>query len=294
MGMGDSPRSDPTESDFRQRFAALMTTVDDLPSLPQLLWELQAVLHQSRSDASELADVVAKDPSLVTNVLRLANSSWFGFNSRVTVIRDAVTLLGRQRIEQIANTTFFVDAFSPTSQLLDLPALWRHSFRVACVTRILSELHPRGTGLLPEGAYSAGLLHDVGKLILEEYFPEDLASCKKWQEENDGTDAEADLAVLGMDHGEIGGDRREIWNLPDELVEGVRAHHNPGQVEDGEKGLPEMIRFADEIVNGLDTKKMSEGPRDHPAFGLSGEQFADLQKSLEHEEELIDIMIGTT
>ena len=173
----------------------------------------------------QIEDALRQDPGLTANVLKLANSAYFGFPAKIGSVRQAVMLLGLNRLVQMVVaicTSAIIDRGVPG---YDLPAgeLWRHSLAVSAAAKGLSvELK------LPaaDEIFTAGLLHDVGKLILGQFVQEDYPEIQRALAQGLTFEA-AEAAVLGIDHAEIGARVLAQWSLPENIVHAVRWHHAP-------------------------------------------------------------------
>ena len=179
------------DQDFLTTFDSLLTSLDSLPTLPAILWELQAELQDSRNGSAEIAAAIEQDPSLTANILRLANSAYFGTSDRYFSITEAVARIGLREIENVVSATFVIDVFTKIGESSDYSDLWRHSLQVATATDFLTERNPTTSPFLSSEAYITGLLHDVGKLILRQYFEEYFERVSAYAAEISCGDAEA-------------------------------------------------------------------------------------------------------
>ena len=222
-----------TPSDITDK---ILQKVSTFPSMPQAGNKLRALLSQEDVSAEEIERILRHDPGLVANVLRLANSTFFGMPSKVTTLKRAITLLGVQRFSKIA------DAASANKILNTAVAgygishreLWLHSIAVSTTAEALA----KNMGLDGIGDfYTPALLHDLGKLALGEFV-------KAAQPEIDSLVKGgvplvfAEKEVLKTDHAEIGARILFKWSFPDDLIEAVWWHHNP-------KGLKNSNLYAD-------------------------------------------------
>lgn len=280
-----------TAPPFRATCLGLLRSIDNLPSLPPLLWELQAVIQNPRSDAAEIAYVIERDVGLAARVLRVANSAWSGSASHINDVKEAVARIGIRALERVAASTLVFDAFAGFGHASGAKAFWKHSNRVAFIARVIAENNPSSTALMPEAAYATGLLHDVGKLVLHHYFPAEYACVEVWKREHGGNDAEAERAMLAIDHGEVGGELLELWNLPDEFVHGVRYHHDVDALPLPEQSTSALIRYADGFAHAFEEGVVEETDTADPRFQLTAKVTERLYKDLVREEELVDLMI---
>ncbi len=195
------------------------------PAMPGAALKLLTLADAPSATAQQIEEVLRQDPGLTANVLKMANSAYFGIPSKIGSVRQAVMLLGLKRLVQMvvaACASVVIDRGVPG---YDLPAgeLWRHSLAVSVAAKgLAAELK------LPaaDEIFTAGLLHDVGKLILGQFVQEDYPEIERVLAHGMTFEA-AEAAVLGIDHAEIGARVLAQWSLPENIVHAVRWHHAP-------------------------------------------------------------------
>jgi len=221
--------------------------IQDLPTLPTILFEVNRLLEDMNTSAKKLSDTIAKDQSMVAKILKLVNSAFYGFRSTVSDISNAVVLLGFNTVRNSVISVSIIKAFSGKNDLegFDIAEFWKHSIAVAVTSKRLAE---KCRVEAPNNCFVAGLLHDIGKLVLSQYF-QDLFT-KVWitaQKEN-LTFYEAEKKEISVKHPMIGSFLAKKWQLPDYLVDAVKCHHavrkNVNNYE-----LLLIVYMADMIVN---------------------------------------------
>ncbi len=226
---------------------AVLSKVKTLPPLPQVVHELTAALRCETVQADRIVRVIENDPALTVTALRLANSSFYGVSGRVVTLRDAVQILGVNTLSSAVMTAAVMSRFDRTScPGFDFDACWRHAIATALCAQMLAQ--PRGVEA--DVAYTAGLLHDIGRLALATYFPQPLAQAIAWGAEHDVTPLEAEQHTLGIDHAEVGGMLADHWRLAPVVALAIRAHHQE-HVADA-SGLIDVLHLADNITHALD------------------------------------------
>jgi putative nucleotidyltransferase with HDIG domain len=209
----------------------LPAALRQLPPLPQALIRAVQIMRNPNARRGELARVVALDQALTGLFLRMVNSAYYGIPRRITSLQEALNLLGYETVEA---TIFAISASKLLSSplpayRLDGGSFWQHSVAVAAGAEWIA----RRRKVLPTSdAYVAGLLHDVGKLVMDMVMDHQ----SSWGEESEeDTEAkswlEVERAVTGQDHGAVGGLVVRSWNLPDRIVEAVACHHTPAAAE---------------------------------------------------------------
>lgn len=224
----------------------ILSKVTSVPSLPAVVAKLQKYLDDPEVNFSDLARIIETDPGLTANVLQLANSAYFGWQGGIGSVRDAISRLGTKRIFQMVLCMSVAPLVRKPVKGYELAAdkLWEHSVAVAiCAEKIAARRRPK----VQPYAFTSGLLHDVGKLLLGTFVEVDDQPIKELVELDGLTFNEAERMVLGVDHAEVGAHLLEQWNLPKEVVVATRCHHDPQQVDGGMRDLVDVIHVADVI-----------------------------------------------
>ncbi len=215
-----------------------------IPSLPSVVMKLRQYLNDPEVSFDELAKVIEYDPGLTANVLQLANSAYFGWARTIKSVKDAITRLGTNRIFQMVLCMSVAPLVrKPIKGYgLDSSDLWEHSIAVAiCAETIGQELGLTGV----DDGFTAGLLHDIGKIVLGTFVEVDDDPIKEVMELDNLAFNEAEMMVLGIDHAEVAAVMLSSWSLPDEVVAAARWHHLPTQCEPRYQRLADVIHVAD-------------------------------------------------
>ena len=212
--------------DAEARLETLVRQVRDLPALPDMAVKVMRLTDDARASANDVARVLAADQAMTARVLKLANSAFYGVPRRVSTVTDAVVLLGMRTVR---NMTVALGCQPVLERALPGYALrpgdlWRHSFCCAFAAQCLAK---RARYRVAEEAFVGGLLHDIGKVILNTHMQAEFAAVLRYASENDVPFMDAERAVLGFDHAEAGARVLARWNLPPALVDCVRYHHEP-------------------------------------------------------------------
>lgn len=199
----------------------------DLPSVPATLARIIQITNSPDASAEKVASVVMLDQSLATKVLRIANSAFYGRRVRAETISDAVVTLGFTSIRNLAASASVVDALFPKQMFpgFSWEDMWTHSVACAVGSEVIYSAMSRSSS--SEAAFVAGLLHDVGKLILARALPERFRQVVEACREYNFTMAQAERNLLSTDHAKIGGELAQGWQFPDKLSDGIAYHHCP-------------------------------------------------------------------
>ncbi|CAN7456854.1 HDOD domain-containing protein [Pseudoduganella sp. LjRoot289] len=221
--------------------------VQNLPSLPDVVCELLACIGQEGLDTQVLAGKLALDQSLSAKTLRLANSSFYGMPTRVTTIQQAVAVLGMHNIRTLVTACSVTGSFQAVAgSRFDMAAFWRHSVATAACARALAR-HLRQN---PDTAFIAGLLHDLGTLVLATRYPAEYERAEDYRLEHDCYQQEAEQAVFGFDHAGVGGALAAHWQFPQQIQRAVACHHRPLELD--APSLAMTVHLANAFAHGLD------------------------------------------
>lgn len=242
-----SSLDDRTRGLIRQR---IVSRVKDIPSLPQMVLQTLKKLDDPKSSAADVADRLSRDEGLVLRVLKLANSAYYGMPRRVSSVTEAISYLGYRTVKSIVlAASVFQHMDRPlTGYALDRGDLWHHSLAVAASARHIAGKIPGRKTVDPEEAYIAGMLHDIGKIVLNDYIRFGYGLIVKMVEDQQLPFMEAEREVLGFDHAEVGAQLIEQWQLPQAFVSVARYHHEPESLPDeadpAERALLDVVHVA--------------------------------------------------
>lgn len=255
--------------------------IEMIPTLPEMYQKMTAIIHQPNTTAADLASVLEKDPALTGRLIRLVNSALYALPRKVGTIRQAIVIVGFRSIQQLVLSTSVVKMFKGGGDDLFSPyTFWKHSIATALATQPLAReirLHD------PEEAFTAGLLHDIGHLLLAEYQTEVFRQILETCAETGQSALEVERSILGYNHGSVGGALMDYWKFPLHLVDAVQYHHTPSRAPEDREPICRVVHLADRIAmaagypSDLD-KFGSEGEvTTEEAFGLSPTQLSKIQ-----------------
>lgn len=210
----------------------LVSGVIRLVSLPEICIRVNEMLEDPNVTAAELGKVIAQDTGLTARLLKIVNSSFYGFPSRIETVTRAVTVIGLRELRGLVLAASAVEAFSKIpNDVLNMVNFWRHSVYCGVVAQQLAE---RCRVLHSERLFVAGLLHDIGKLIMSHKIPDTVKTIIATQETDTRPDYEIETEILGFSHAEVGGELMKFWQMPEALYNTVRYHHEPAKAESAE------------------------------------------------------------
>ena len=206
----------------------IVSQVGSLPPLPDTALKLMRVMNDPRSSMDDIVDAVKYDQAVTGEVLKLCNSAFFGLSRKVTSLNDAMLTLGTVKVLQLVMSVHTNSILSREQRGYGLQpgVLWKHSVAVALASSLFAQRIKLSNANL---VFTAGLLHDIGKVILNEYVASEFAEIVRRVTDEGTSFGEAEQQVLGFSHEEVGGMIAEKWRLPDAIVRCIRFHHTPGQ-----------------------------------------------------------------
>ncbi len=237
-------------ANFLDEFRDILARGDDLPTPPSVVLELQASLDDEMVSGGKIATIINRDPSMVTQLLRAANSAAFNCGTAVGEVDTAIRVLGFRQVRAMCIGLAVVRAFSVRRHGPIGGSFWHHSTGVALVARELSRCLGYSE-IPPEEVYVGGLLHDVGLLLLDQHFPTRLKDSLVVAQACGEPLWKAETILLGTDHAEIGALLLGRWGLPQSIVSMVAAHHNPQLGPQKYRDACWLIFAAEIICGGL-------------------------------------------
>lgn len=222
----------------------LVDGIVTLPTLPQNLDHITRLINDPDPSMSELGRAIAVDPAFALKTLRLVNSAFYGLRQEVTSVELAVTLLGLRVVRNLVVTALVCETLHDAERLL------RHSVATALAARAVATPPRAGASVDPEEAFTCGLLHDVGRILIQTYLPDALDTIVALSQEQGLPFFEAERRVIGADHAEMGARLALRWKLPARVAGAIAAHHEPDRVADpGVRALAGVIAAADAIAS---------------------------------------------
>lgn len=230
----------------REQIVARVQGVARLPSLRSIDNALRDLLNADQRYTTQISEVIRRDPSLTSRLLRLVNSVYFSLTTPVNNIEEAVFYLGVKQIRQLAMVTPIIEDFEKLAG--NTPFTWRKFWQHCIATAILTREVTNLTGEPgDESDYLAGLIHDVGKIVMASSFREQFAQIDRTLKREGGDRLALERQVLGIDHCELGAIYLEHNNLPPVMVETARHHHNPRRAENF-RNIVAAVQISDLLV----------------------------------------------
>ena len=239
-----------------QQFLKQLNTIKDIPTLPAIVFELNQQLENPETSIATVSQTIEKDQAMALKVLKLVNSAFYGFKKRISDVKAAVVLLGFNAVRNAIISISIINTL-PKNVLLqsfEMGAFWKHSLAVAVTSKTIAQK----SGLeSPDNCFVGGLLHDVGKVILAQYFQDLFVKVWTYMQNEKVSFLEAERHELPVDHAGIGAHLAERWALPEGLIEAIRWHQDL-QPEIPNANFVMIIYLANILVNNYDDNPEGE------------------------------------
>lgn len=262
---------------------ALVEDIGTLVSLPEVVFKINKMVNDEHASAADMGWVFSQDPGLATRLLRIANSSMYGGMRQIDSVTRAVAILGTEQIRDIVISTTAAKGFEGISNdILSVADFWHHSLYCALLARALAEKSRQAN---PDTLFTAGLLHDIGHLIMLNRIPqEELAAIMLTAQGEASRDLiEAERELLGFDHTAVGECLVQQWHLPDVIGECIACHHHPSQASQHTTAVAH-IHIANVIASLPDMDiPAAQGLNriDPAAWAMAGLQVADIGDAIQ-------------
>lgn len=221
----------------------LFERICEISSLPDVAMRIIEIADDPTSQVDDLLEAVRSDPALAMRVMRTVNSAYFGLADKVADLKQAITLLGFDEIRNLALTAYVAphfregESYGPYSRL----GLWQHSVSVGMTAGMIAQASGR---VFPQEAYLAGLLHDFGMILFDQYLHRPF--CRVIDRLDGQTPAwHLELELLGFTHAQLGQFVADRWNLPEHLAVAIGFHHEPDEVDDPYRPIAVVVALAD-------------------------------------------------
>ena len=228
----------------------ILFRLKSLPAMPQVVLKARQVMKNPKLGVRHLAQVMDKDPAMVVKILKTANSAYYGVTGTISSIQSAIALVGERAVEEIivmSVSSGFLDRMLEGYGLRSTD-MWKHSLAVAFGSQIIAGKKVKE---LENSAFFAGLLHDVGKIVLDKYIYERKEMFEEFLVDGQQTFLNAESNILGFDHSQIGFEMCKAWGMSKDLIAAVKFHHYPSRSNNNK--LAYIVHVADciSILSGF-------------------------------------------
>ena len=223
-----------------------MVNMSEISSIKNVVTSIIQIINDPKSNAKNLRDIIQVDPPLTAKLLKLANSAYYSSRVKVVEIQQAIIWVGYDAVKQLALSQKVCEIFKKDADLVDYSraALWRHSVAVALLGKMI---YRREFGDKGENIYAAGLLHDLGLIIEDQFFQDTFKRALLLSKKGGKNLPKIEEAIFGFDHMEVGGAITEDWKIPNEIVVAISNHHTPDLAERADYRMALTLYVADHL-----------------------------------------------
>lgn len=277
------------------RLDEIVNIANHIPPFPKVAMQVMQMLEDPKVQPKDLAEVIQYDSAITANLLKACNAAYFGLSRKVSSLDEALVLLGQDALKDIliaSSSARFYKGKVGDGYQLEQGDLWRHSVATAIMARSIA---PHFQGVNAGAAFTAGLLHDIGKRFLSSFVASDFKRIMDRTYVDGLSFMEAEREILGMDHAELGGLILRKWNFAEDMIQAVRAHHDPQALS--QEPLTALIAMANTLIisigigvgaDGLSGTMQGEGLK---RFGISTREIdrymSNLLLEMERAEEMM-------
>ena len=266
-----------------------------LGSPPHIYERLMEVINHPRGGAADVAKVIREDTALTARLLKAVNSAFFSFPRRIDTVSQAVTVVGTSQVRDLALATSVVTLFKDVPpDLADMDGFWKHSLAVGVGARVLAGFRREGN---VERFFVAGMLHDVGKLVLYLQAPEEARAALDYSRTEEALLHKSEQEVMGFDHAQVGEALMDLWNMPLSLREAIRFHHSPTRANRFPAETA-AIHASDIIVHAMGLGNSGErfvpplSPEAWEALGVEAQLLSSCLEEMERQFEAAVHLVG--
>jgi len=274
-----------------KKIKLIINRIHNLPTPPMVFTQVNKVLNDPKTSAYQIGAIISEDPALSAKVLKLTNSSFYGIPRTITSVKQAIVILGLDVVKSLVLSASVFETFSKQYKIDKsyIDDFWRHSLSVAFMARIISRMKSFPSLLEAEEAFSAGLLHDIGKLVILAHMPNEYQEIKKNLTENPWQETSPmEEKVIGFDHAMVGAYLAEKWNLPAQLATAIKYHHCPDDCESNSI-TNYIIHLSNYLARKAEMMEIEEDIQQHNIY-CSPKVWDLLSLKAEQETDLIHIL----
>lgn len=212
----------------KDKLDKVINKIEDLPTLPIVIQRILQLINDPKATTKQIGSIITSDQSLTAKTLKLVNSAFYGFSKKITTVDQAIVIIGFNAVKNLAISASVFDIFKNMNQRssFDRYGFWTHSVAVAFIAKQISEDTRIGN---PGEIFVSALLHDIGKIILDIYFSDDMNKILYNANNKNISFIQSEEEILGFTHSEVGFLLCRKWNLPDNLYIPIRYHHHPNK-----------------------------------------------------------------
>ena len=263
-------------------YKKVIESIDQLPALPAIVAKLIQIVNSPESSADDASRLIEKDPGLTSKMIRLANSAFYGIPRSISSVSSAVVILGFNTIRSLVLSASVMKIFAGSHKTaIDKERFWMHSITTAMAAKTIVRHFINVRMMDPESVFCSGILHDIGKLIFNEYMTDEYLEACKYAEDNKISLYDAETKVLGINHAAIGKIVSDKWSLPIDLEYSLTYHHDPSAADQLQE-LVATVHYADILAH-----EMGASLRDNEPLTLINDNYRSILRVTDADHEKI-------
>ncbi len=198
------------------RVKQLIGNIRNLPTPPIVFEQIQKVINKPETSVGDIASILSEDPAMSVKVLKLTNSAFYGLQREIDSVKHAVMIIGLEAVKNLVLSASVLNMFKADQSNKEYhEVFWRHSLSTAFASRIIAKRFQNGKVFNPDPAFSSGLLHDIGKMVISCFLPNEFKAIQdKIEDDPDANESDVENSILGFAHSQIGKELAANWKLP--------------------------------------------------------------------------------
>ncbi len=230
-----------------QRVKVITEKIIGLPTLPTVISKMIELVDNPKTSATSLAKLITTDQALTARILKIANSAYYGYSREISTVDMAIVVMGFNAVKEMGLSLSVFDVFKDLSNVkhFDVTEYWQHSIGCGVAAKMLAQHYYQA---IAGEAFVSGLLHDIGKIIVNQYLHEEFVQIIDAVSEQKSTFDEAEQDILGVTHGQIGSWLVDKWRLPRLISHAIKYHHTPWEAKNSQVIIA-LINIADHLCH---------------------------------------------
>lgn len=281
-----------------QRLLRIKLYIDKMPSLPTTVAKILEITNDPRTSPADLNRVISLDPVLMGKVMKLINSAYYGLNQEITSLVRAIIMLGLNTVKNLALSTAVLGTLGKSSefQALNMEGFWRHSLCVGVTSKLIAKKR-KVDAKSHEEYFIAGLLHDIGKIPLNNKLSEDYIQAMSYSDQTNSPLYKAEKETMEMNHSEIGQVIVKLWKLDSAITDAIGWHHHTSAYKGQHKDLLYSVAMANHFANtyeiGFSGDRYPEkvDPDVEAYLGMGLDQLEELEDTVNNEIQKASIFL---
>jgi len=244
-------------SSLENRLKQIIGNIRNLPTPPIVFEQIQKILNNPETSVADVAAILSEDPAMSVKVLKLTNSAFYGLSREIDSVNHAVMIIGLEAVKNLVLSASVLSMFKANKGNKEYhEKFWRHSLSTALAARVIAKDFHGGKTFNPDPAFSTGLIHDIGKMVICCFMPKEHEQVMEYLDEHkETTEMEAEIITMGFNHAQLGRQLATTWKLPDRLADAIGYHHSPA-MENQSDNFAYLINLANYVShNGLPVDK---------------------------------------